>query len=47
MRWKKQFRKAYNELGPTGIGVFGSGQYTIQEGYVASKLIKAALGVIT
>ncbi|CZE47561.1 nitrate reductase catalytic subunit NapA [Campylobacter geochelonis] len=35
-----QFKKAYNELGPTGIGVFGSGQYTIQEGYVASKLIK-------
>lgn len=38
---EKAFKKAYNELGPTGIGVFGSGQYTIQEGYVASKLIKA------
>ncbi|QIX85847.1 nitrate reductase catalytic subunit NapA [Campylobacter ureolyticus] len=37
---EKQFKKTYNELGPTGIGVFGSGQYTIQEGYVASKLIK-------
>lgn len=37
---EKQFKKAYNELGPTGIGVFGSGQYTILEGYVASKLIK-------
>ncbi|NLK66147.1 MAG: nitrate reductase catalytic subunit NapA [Campylobacteraceae bacterium] len=37
---EEQFKKAYNELGPTGIGVFGSGQYTIQEGYVASKLIK-------
>lgn len=35
-----QFKKTYNELGPTGIGVFGSGQYTIQEGYIASKLIK-------
>ena len=38
---EKQFRKAYNELGPTGIGIFGSGQYTIQEGYAAMKLMKA------
>ncbi|KAA6227342.1 MULTISPECIES: periplasmic nitrate reductase subunit alpha [unclassified Campylobacter] len=38
---EKQFKKTYNELGPTGIGVFGSGQYTIQEGYAAAKLIKA------
>ena len=37
---EKQFKKAYNELGPTGIGVFGSGQYTIQEGYAAVKLVK-------
>ncbi len=37
----KQFKKTYNELGPTGIGVFGSGQYTIQEGYAAVKLVKA------
>lgn len=37
---EKQFRKAYNELGVTGIGVFGSGQYTIPEGYAAVKLIK-------
>ncbi|RDU63482.1 nitrate reductase catalytic subunit NapA [Helicobacter sp. MIT 14-3879] len=37
---EKQFKKTYNELGPTGIGVFGSGQYTIQEGYAAIKLIK-------
>jgi len=38
---EKQFKKYYNELGPTGIAIFGSGQYTIQEGYVASKLVKA------
>ena len=38
---EKQFKKAYNELGPTGIGIFGSGQYTIQEGYAISKLTKA------
>lgn len=37
---EEQFKKAYNELGPTGIGVFGSGQYTVQEGYAAVKLIK-------
>ncbi len=37
---EKQFKKTYNELGPTGIGVFGSGQYTIQEGYAAVKLVK-------
>ncbi|MDX2472362.1 MAG: nitrate reductase catalytic subunit NapA [Candidatus Krumholzibacteria bacterium] len=35
-----KFKEAYNELGPTGIGVFGSGQYTIHEGYVMSKLVK-------
>ncbi|NPA55612.1 MAG: nitrate reductase catalytic subunit NapA [Epsilonproteobacteria bacterium] len=38
---EKQFRKAYKELGPTGVAIFGSGQYTIQEGYVAAKLMKA------
>ena len=38
---EKQFRKAYGEMGPTGVGIFGSGQYTIQEGYAAMKLMKA------
>lgn len=38
---EKQFRKTYEELGPSGIGIFGSGQYTIQEGYAAVKLMKA------
>jgi nitrate reductase NapA len=38
---EKQFRKAYDELGPAGVAVFGSGQYTIQEGYAAAKLMKA------
>ncbi len=36
-----QMRKALDELGPTGIGVFGSGQYTVQEGYAMAKLMKA------
>ena len=38
---ERQFRRAYGELGPTGVAIFGSGQYTIQEGYVAAKLLKA------
>ncbi len=36
----EQFKKTYNEFGPTGIGVFGSGQYTVQEGYAMVKLVK-------
>jgi len=36
-----QFKKAYGELGPAGVAIFGSGQYTIQEGYAAAKLMKA------
>ena len=36
-----QFRKAYDELGPSGVAVFGSGQHTVQEGYAAAKLMKA------
>jgi len=38
---EKQFRKAYGELGPAGVAIFGSGQYTIQEGYASAKLMKA------
>ncbi|BCZ19287.1 hypothetical protein NHP190012_09290 [Helicobacter sp. NHP19-012] len=38
---EKQFKKYYKEMGPTGVGVFGSGQWTILEGYAALKLIKA------
>ena len=38
---EKQFRKAYAEKGPAGVAVFGSGQYTIPEGYAAAKLMKA------
>ncbi|MEW6602975.1 MAG: molybdopterin-dependent oxidoreductase, partial [Nitrospirota bacterium] len=35
-----QFRKYYTELGPTGVALFGSGQYTIMEGIAAVKLMK-------
>jgi len=36
-----QFKRVYDELGPTGVGIMGSGQYTVQEGYAAVKLVKA------
>jgi len=38
---ERQWRRAHAELGPTGVGIMGSGQYTIQEGYCAAKLVKA------
>lgn len=38
---EKQMKATLAELGPTGIAIFGSGQYTIQEGYAAVKLMKA------
>ena len=38
---EKQMRKSLSNLGPTGIAVFSSGQYTVQEGYAMSKLMKA------
>jgi nitrate reductase NapA len=37
----KQFKKHYAALGPKGVAIFGSGQYTIMEGYAAAKLMKA------
>ena len=38
---ERQFKRVFSEMGPTGVGIMGSGQYTIQEGYTAVKLIKA------
>ena len=37
----QQFKKALKEKGPTSVGMFGSGQWTIWEGYAAVKLMKA------
>ncbi|HKY02428.1 MAG TPA: periplasmic nitrate reductase subunit alpha, partial [Burkholderiales bacterium] len=37
----EQFKKTLKEKGPEGIGMFGSGQWTIWEGYAAAKLMKA------
>jgi nitrate reductase NapA len=38
---ERQFRKAYETKGPSGVAIIGSGQYTIPEAYAASKLMKA------
>ncbi len=38
---ERQFKRVHRELGPAGIGIMGSGQYTVQEGYAAVKLLKA------
>ena len=37
----EKFKKALREKGPSGVGMFGSGQWTVWEGYAASKLYKA------
>lgn len=37
VKWKEALKKK----GPTSVGMFGSGQWTIWEGYAASKLFKA------
>ncbi|MBI3772093.1 MAG: nitrate reductase catalytic subunit NapA [Gammaproteobacteria bacterium] len=37
----EKWKAAIKEKGPTAVGMFGSGQWTIWEGYAASKLYKA------
>jgi nitrate reductase (cytochrome) len=36
-----QFRRALKDKGPSAVGMFGSGQWTVWEGYAANKLFKA------
>ena len=36
-----KFKEALKKKGPTSVGMFGSGQWTLWEGYAASKLMKA------
>ena len=36
-----QFKRVLKEKGPGAVGMFGSGQWTIWEGYAANKLFKA------
>ena len=38
---EEKFKKTLREKGPDGIGMFGSGQWTVWEGYAAAKLFKA------
>ena len=37
----EKYKAALQAKGPTSIGMFGSGQWTVQEGYAALKLMKA------
>ena len=37
----EKFKAALKKRGPDGVGMFGSGQWTIWEGYAANKLFKA------
>ncbi|ROR32041.1 nitrate reductase catalytic subunit NapA [Inmirania thermothiophila] len=37
----EKFKEALRKKGPTSIGMFGSGQWTVWEGYAAAKLMKA------
>ena len=37
----EKFKGALKKKGPTSVGMFGSGQWTVWEGYAASKLLKA------
>ena len=37
----EQFKRVLKDKGPTAVGMFGSGQWTVWEGYAALKLMKA------
>ncbi len=37
----EKFKAVLREKGPTAVGMFGSGQWTVWEGYAAVKLMKA------
>jgi nitrate reductase (cytochrome) len=39
----EKFKAALRQKGPQAVGMFGSGQWTIWEGYAANKLFKAGL----
>lgn len=38
-----KFKNALKEKGPTAVGMFGSGQWTVWEGYAALKLLKGGV----
>ncbi|KLV05917.1 nitrate reductase [Photobacterium aquae] len=37
----EKWKDALQKQGPSGVGMFGSGQWTVMEGYAASKMMKA------
>jgi nitrate reductase NapA len=39
-----RFKEIIDEHGPDGISLYGSGQWTIQDGYAGSKFMKAGVG---
>ena len=39
--WPHELKRVLKEKGPTALGMFGSGQWTIFEGYAATKLMRA------
>jgi nitrate reductase NapA len=38
-----KFKEYYGQYGPSSVAIFGSGQYTIDEGYAAAKFMKAGV----
>jgi nitrate reductase NapA len=40
---ERQFRKAYGEMGPAGIAMIGSGQWTVMEGYAIQQADEGGL----
>jgi anaerobic selenocysteine-containing dehydrogenase len=38
-----KFKEYYGQHGPSSVAIFGSGQYTIDEGYAAAKFMKAGV----
>lgn len=38
---EQKAKETLKNVGPTGLGMFGSGQWTVHEGYAAAKLMKA------
>ncbi|MCK6263903.1 periplasmic nitrate reductase subunit alpha [Vibrio sp. ZSDE26] len=39
----EKWKQALKDKGPTSVGMFGSGQWTVMEGYAAAKMMKAGL----
>ncbi|MBW2446694.1 MAG: molybdopterin-dependent oxidoreductase, partial [Deltaproteobacteria bacterium] len=40
---EQKFKEYYGQHGPSSVAIFGSGQYTIDEGYAAAKFMKAGV----